>query len=33
MSKYLRSEVIKLANSWIGLKESDGSYKKNYRYL
>lgn len=23
-----RSEVIKLARSWIGLKESDGSYKK-----
>lgn len=24
----LRSEVVKLANSWVGLKESDGSYKK-----
>lgn len=24
----LRSEVVKLANSWVGLKESDGSYMK-----
>lgn len=27
MAKYLRSEVVKLAQSWIGKKESDGSYK------
>lgn len=26
--EYYRNEVVKLASSWVGLKEADGSYKK-----
>lgn len=28
MAKMYASEIVKLAKSWVGLKESDGSYKK-----